>query len=81
MAGLSDPLEAQLTHADDRVRLSHWLPPQWGVAPRIRIGRRVCALAGAWPRPRSGQRGALFAYRARSVARVSRITVTRICPG
>jgi sulfoxide reductase catalytic subunit YedY len=40
MAELSDPLEAQLTHADDRVRLSHWLPPQWGVAPRIRIGRR-----------------------------------------
>src|SRR5579884_1505481 len=40
MAELNDPLEAQLTHADDRVRLSHWLPPQWGVTPRVRIGRR-----------------------------------------
>lgn len=35
-----DPLEAQLTHADDRVNLSHWLPPQWGVTPRVRIGGR-----------------------------------------
>jgi methionine sulfoxide reductase catalytic subunit len=35
-----DPIEASLTSADDRVRLNHWLPPQAGVVPRIRIGRR-----------------------------------------
>lgn len=35
-----DPLAAALTHADDRVLLSHWLPPQTGVMPEIRIGRR-----------------------------------------
>ncbi|MBF6571518.1 MAG: molybdopterin-dependent oxidoreductase [Candidatus Binataceae bacterium] len=36
--GQHDFLEAQLTHADDRVRLSKWLPPQWGEMPRVRIG-------------------------------------------
>ena len=36
--GQHDFLEAQLTHADDRVRLSEWLPPQWGEMPRVRIG-------------------------------------------
>lgn len=35
-----DPLETKLSPADDRVRLSHWLPPQEGTVPRIRIGRR-----------------------------------------
>src|SRR4026207_568544 len=35
-----DPIEASLTPADDRVRLDHWLPPQTGVVPRIRIGQR-----------------------------------------
>jgi len=34
-----DFLETRLTPADDRVRLSGWLPPQWGAMPRIRIGR------------------------------------------
>jgi hypothetical protein len=28
--------EATLTHADDRIRLSAWIPPQWDVIPRIR---------------------------------------------
>jgi sulfoxide reductase catalytic subunit YedY len=40
MAELIEPLEAELTHADDRVRLNHWIPQQWGVLPRIRIGKR-----------------------------------------
>jgi hypothetical protein len=35
-----DPLQTTLSDADDRVRLNHWLPPQWGIAPRIRIGQR-----------------------------------------
>lgn len=35
-----DPLEVQLSSADDRVRLSHWLPPQSGLIPHIRVGRR-----------------------------------------
>jgi DMSO/TMAO reductase YedYZ molybdopterin-dependent catalytic subunit/thiosulfate reductase cytochrome b subunit len=35
-----DPLEGQLTHADDRVRLSAWLPPQFGGTPRVRLGRK-----------------------------------------
>ena len=35
-----DPIEGNLTSADDRVRLNHWLPPQTGVVPRIRVGQR-----------------------------------------
>jgi DMSO/TMAO reductase YedYZ molybdopterin-dependent catalytic subunit/thiosulfate reductase cytochrome b subunit len=35
-----EPLRASLSHADDRVRLDHWMRPQPGIAPRIRIGRR-----------------------------------------
>lgn len=35
-----DPVEAALGSADDRVHLSHWMPPQTGIVPRIRIGRR-----------------------------------------
>jgi sulfoxide reductase catalytic subunit YedY len=35
-----EAFETKLTHADDRVRLSEWLTPQWGVVPRIRFGRR-----------------------------------------
>jgi len=35
-----EPLEAGLTHADDRFRLSEWLPPQWGEMPRIRFWKR-----------------------------------------
>ncbi|HJU11412.1 MAG TPA: molybdopterin-dependent oxidoreductase [Candidatus Binataceae bacterium] len=40
MAELSEPLEAELSHADDRVRLNHWIPQQWGVVPHLRIGKR-----------------------------------------
>ena len=33
-------IAASLSGADDRVLLNHWLPPQVGVVPVIRIGRR-----------------------------------------
>lgn len=36
----AEPLRAKLSDADDRIRLNHWMPPQNGIAPRIRIGRR-----------------------------------------
>ena len=36
----TDPLRGVLSDADDRLLASHWMPPQSGIAPRIRIGRR-----------------------------------------
>ncbi len=36
----ADVLEGQLSAADDRIRLSHWLPPQYGVIPHFRLGKR-----------------------------------------
>lgn len=36
----AEPLRAKLSDADDRIRRAHWMPPQQGIAPRIRIGRR-----------------------------------------
>ena len=30
-----DPIEANLSGADDRVLLSEWLPPQAGMVPKI----------------------------------------------
>jgi thiosulfate reductase cytochrome b subunit len=44
-----DPLAERLSAADDRVRLSHWLPPQEGVAPRIRLGERWINVLWALP--------------------------------
>jgi methionine sulfoxide reductase catalytic subunit len=44
-----DPVEADLTFADDRIRLNHWLPPQVGVMPKIRIGQRWINVAWALP--------------------------------
>ena len=44
-----DPLEISLSPADDRVRLSHWMPPQAGVMPKIRIGRHWVSLLWALP--------------------------------
>ena len=35
-----EPLRAKLSDADDRIRLNHWMPPQQGIFPRIRIGTR-----------------------------------------
>jgi hypothetical protein len=31
---------ASLSDAHDRIRLNHWMPPQQGIFPRIRIGPR-----------------------------------------
>jgi len=36
---LCETLRARLSDSDDRIRLNHWMPPQQGIAPRIRIGR------------------------------------------
>ena len=44
-----EPLEVALTGADDRVLLSDWLPPQVGVVPKIRIGRRWINVLWALP--------------------------------
>lgn len=44
-----DPIELRLSSADDRVRLSHWLPPQAGIAPRIRIGQHWINLLWIFP--------------------------------
>jgi DMSO/TMAO reductase YedYZ molybdopterin-dependent catalytic subunit/thiosulfate reductase cytochrome b subunit len=44
-----DPLASALTPADDRIRLSHWLPPREGIVPRIRIGRRWINILWAVP--------------------------------
>ena len=35
-----EPLRASLSDADDRIRLNHWMPPQQGIFPRVRIGSR-----------------------------------------
>lgn len=39
MSRPNDPMTPSLSNADDRVRLNHWLPPQTGVIPKIRIGQ------------------------------------------
>ena len=44
-----DRLATRLTNADDRVRLSHWLPPQAGVVPKVRIGRHWINVLWALP--------------------------------
>src|SRR6185312_7450278 len=49
MSRQHDPLAMQLSAADDRVRLSKWLPPQTGVVPRIRIGHRWVNVLWALP--------------------------------
>ncbi|MGG6892338.1 molybdopterin-dependent oxidoreductase [Rhizobium sp. BR 315] len=36
----TEPLRASLSDADDRIRLNHWMPPQQGIFPHIRIGQR-----------------------------------------
>ena len=44
-----DPLAATLSAADDRVLLSHWLPPQEGIVPRVRLGQRWISVLWALP--------------------------------
>lgn len=38
--GGHDKLASQLSGADDRIRLAHWLPPRYGTVPHIRICNR-----------------------------------------
>ena len=44
-----EPLESALTGADDRLLLNHWMPPQAGIVPRIRIGQRWVSTLWALP--------------------------------
>ncbi len=44
-----DPLAATLSAADDRILLSHWLPPSEGIVPRIRVGKRWVSVLWALP--------------------------------
>ena len=44
-----DPLAASLTTADDRILLSHWLPPQSGIVPVIRFGKGWYSVLWALP--------------------------------
>jgi len=44
-----DPIAAGLTTADDRVLLSHWMPPQSGIIPVIRFGKRWYSVLWALP--------------------------------
>jgi sulfoxide reductase catalytic subunit YedY len=48
--GAPEPLERALTDADDRLLLlSHWLPPQAGIVPRVRLGQRWISMLWALP--------------------------------
>jgi sulfoxide reductase catalytic subunit YedY len=44
-----DPITPTLSAADDRITLSNWLPPQQGIVPVIRIGRRWISILWALP--------------------------------
>ena len=44
-----DRLASTLSAADDRIVLSDWLPPQNGIAPQVRIGRRWINVLWAIP--------------------------------
>lgn len=44
-----NPLAAQLSSADDRLRLNHWLPPQAGIVPLIRFRTRWYSILWALP--------------------------------
>jgi len=46
---VSEPLRAKLSAADDRIRLSHWLPPQTGIVPMIRLRTRWYSVLWALP--------------------------------
>ena len=35
-----DPIASTLSSADDRIVLTHWLPPRDGIVPHVRIGKR-----------------------------------------
>ena len=74
-----EPLEAALTGADDRLRLNHWLPPQDGIVPRVRIGQRwvnvLWALADRRYRPDRSDRHRAEPSRTSERARHSSSTI------
>lgn len=43
------PSESNLSSADDRIVLTHWLPPREGIVPHIRIGKGWFSLLWAIP--------------------------------
>src|SRR6185437_833240 len=43
------PITPTLSAADDRITLSNWLPPQQGIVPVIRIGKRWISILWALP--------------------------------
>jgi hypothetical protein len=45
----SEPLRAKLSDADDCIRLNHWMSPQQGIFPRIRIGTQCINTLWALP--------------------------------
>jgi hypothetical protein len=49
-----DPIASTLSAADDRIVLSHWLPPHQGIVPLIRISRRWISIL--WAIPIGGRR-------------------------
>ena len=49
MSLVHDSLAKRLSAADDRVRLSHWLPPQAGVMPKVKVGQRWISVLWALP--------------------------------
>ena len=40
---------ARLSAADDRAQLTHWLPPQAGVVPKVRFGKHWVNVLRAFP--------------------------------
>lgn len=44
-----EPLETALSPADDHLLADHWMPPQAGIVPRVRIGRRWISVLWALP--------------------------------
>ncbi len=46
---LRDPIETNLSGAEDHIRLNAWLPPRTGVIPLIRVGRRWINVLWAIP--------------------------------
>jgi DMSO/TMAO reductase YedYZ molybdopterin-dependent catalytic subunit/thiosulfate reductase cytochrome b subunit len=44
-----DPIASALSPADDRIVLTHWLPPRHGIVPHIRFGRHWISILWAIP--------------------------------
>jgi methionine sulfoxide reductase catalytic subunit len=44
-----DPIASTLSSADDRIILTHWLPPREGIIPHIRVGARWINVLWAMP--------------------------------